>query len=510
MNDFKTFTYQTRCKLDESSDSVLGDYANLYGSVERHLFRDIEKKLPVNDLKRKYILKHGITARQFNACKVSIDGKRDFIKEGRKLQIEGLKEKICALEKKLPKIKNKKIIHQKKRSLISMKRRLEKVLTKQKEGKLSLCFGGKKLFHKQFHLEENTGSSFQMWKDEWEEARSSKFFCLGSKDETSGNQSCTLTTNQEGSFNLRIRLPNVLVKRYGMKYLTLSDIHFSYGRQELLEALSLKRALSYRFKKDKKGWRIFVSFSREKAPIVTKENLGAIGVDINANHLAVTEIDAKGNPVDKKTFPLCCYGKTSDQAKALIGDICREIVLLAQEKRKPIIVEKLDFKKKKARLKEESSSKLARMLSSLSYSYILESLHRKAFQEGVQFFTVSPVLTSVIGRIKFAKRYGLSIHHAAALCIARRFFKFSEAPSKCPMKVMHKNVQVTCPLPERNREQHVWTFWIEASKKLKTALAAHVRASPGSLRVNLDDRVTSRILSEKSNRLIVNKAARLT
>ena len=150
------------------------------------------------------------------------------------------------------------------------------------------------------------------------------------------------------------------------------------------------------------------------------------------------------------------------------------------------------------------------MLSSFSYSYILENLHRKAFQEGVQFFSVSPVLTSVIGQVKFAKRYGLSTHHAAALCIARRFYKFSEAPSKCPMKVVHKNVQVTCPLPERNREQHVWTFWIEASKKLKTALAAHVRASPGSLHGNLDDKVTSRVLLEKSDRLIVNKTARLT
>ncbi len=77
------------------------------------------------------------------------------------------------------------------------------------------------------------------------------------------------------------------------------------------------------------------------------------------------------------------------------------------------------------------------------------------------------------------KRYGLTAHHAAALCIARRFFKFSEAPSKCPMKVVHKNVQVTCPLPARNREQHVWVFWIGAYRKLKAALAAHFRVSPG-------------------------------
>ena len=143
------------------------------------------------------------------------------------------------------------------------------------------------------------------------------------------------------------------------------------------------------------------------------------------------------------------------------------------------VAEKQDFTKKKATLKEESSPKQARMLSSLSYSHILENLERKAFKEGVGFFTVNPAMTSIIGKVKFAKRYGLSIHHAAALCIVRRLFGFSEAPSKCPMKVLHKNIQVTCLLPVRNRRQHVWKFWREVNRKLKTALAAHIRGSQG-------------------------------
>ena len=480
MNDVKTFTYQTRFKLDELGSSILESCSSLYGSIERGLLRDLLNNLPLNDLKREYIVKYGITARQFNACRVSVEGKISSVKESQKLRIDELKIKLASLEKKLPKIKNKKIIHQKTRSLISMKSRLEKMLTDQKTGRLSICFGGKKLFHKQFHLEENNYSSFELWKKDWVEARNSEFFSLGSKDETSGNQSCTISVHPEGGFSLRLRLPNSLVNKYGMKYLALPNINFSYGTEKVLEALSLKRALSYRFKKDKKGWRLFISFSREQSPLVTKKSYGSIGIDVNINHLAVTEIDSKGNPIDKKTFPLCTYGKTSDQAKALIGDVCKEIVSFAQERKKPLIVERLDFKKKKTTLKGESSCKMARMLSSFSYSYILENLDRKAFQEGVEYFTVSPAFTSVIGRVKFAQRYGLSTHHAAALCIARRFFQFSEAPPKCPMKIVHKNVQVTCPLPVRNREQHVWKFWVKASKKIKTALAAHFRASPDS------------------------------
>jgi IS605 OrfB family transposase len=478
MNETKTFSYQTRCVLQELEEAIFSDYANLYASVEHHLFRDLIKKVPINTLKKQYITQYGITARQFNACRVSLEGKIASIKAAREGRIENVKERISSLEKKLSKIKNEKIQHEKKRRLISMKRELETLQIDHRQGNIPLCFGGKKLFHAQFHLEENGYASPQEWKEDWKKVRSSEFFCLGSKDETCGNQSCTLTIDEKDLCTLRLRLPNALAKKHGIKYLFLRNISFAYGQDQISQALLAKKALSYRFKKDDKGWRVFISFTREKTPILTRPSLGAFGVDINANHIAVTEIDAKGNPIDKKTFPLCTYGRTKDQTKALIGDVCKNIVALALEKQKPIIAEKLDFKKKKASLKEESSSKLARMLSSLSYSHILENLERKAFQTGVEFFTVNPALTSIIGRIKFAKRYGLSTHHAAALCIARRFYQFSESPSKCSMKVVHKNVQVTCPLPVRNRRQHVWKFWIEASKKLKAALAAHCRVSP--------------------------------
>lgn len=45
----------------------------------------------------------------------------------------------------------------------------------------------------------------------------------------------------------------------------------------------------------------------------------------------------------------------------------------------------------------------------------------RAFKQGVIVIQVNPAYTSIIGRINFAKRYGLSVHLAAALCIARRY-----------------------------------------------------------------------------------------
>ena len=89
-------------------------------------------------------------------------------------------------------------------------------------------------------LEENGYASHEEWLKEWTAARSSEFFCLGSKDETAGNQSCVATVASDGNIALRLRLPNAFVKED--KYLLLQDLVFDYGHKQILQALSAKQA----------------------------------------------------------------------------------------------------------------------------------------------------------------------------------------------------------------------------------------------------------------------------
>lgn len=471
----KTFSYQTRIVTDPLVEEVLDAMGSIYGCMERHLFKDIlAKTSDINTIKRTYLIRFGVTARQFNGCLRVLQGKIESLRQIRKNQILHLKETCAFLKKKVSKIKKPFIKHQKNRRLHALLQKQEKLEEEAKEGKVSLCFGSKKLFHAQFDLEANGYGSLEEWKKDWCEARSSEFFFIGSKDETGGNQSCLLDLS-EGNGSLRIRIPNALASKYG-KYLRV-PISFTYGKDELIKAIACKKALNYRLKKDKKGWRVFVSFEHEETPIVTKQSLGALGIDINIDHIALVEIDAKGNPIDKKTLPLCTYGKTKNQTKALVGDTIKKIIGLSKEKQKPIIREDLDFSRKKATLRE-GSAKRSRMLSSFHYSYFIQNLEAKAFREGLEVFSVNPAMTSIIGKMKFAKRYGLSVHHGAALTIARRHYHFSESPSKSPMKIVHKHFHVTCPQPERNRRQHVWKTWKEVDRKLKAVLAALFRNSP--------------------------------
>lgn len=124
---------------------------------------------------------------------------------------------------------------------------------------------------------------------------------------------------------MRLRLPNAFIPQYG-SYLILSGVKFAYGDKEIIAALASKQAISYRFKRDEKGWRIFASVNTAASPLLSDEKQGAIGIDINSNHLSLIEIDRFGNPLRKQTIPLNLYGKNTNQAKALIGDACKTIV----------------------------------------------------------------------------------------------------------------------------------------------------------------------------------------
>jgi IS605 OrfB family transposase len=231
---------------------------------------------------------------------------------------------------------------------------------------------------------------------------------------------------------------------------------------------STGRAINYRFLKDHKGWRLFVSIEQKAPEKKSKESLGSIGIDINAGHLAIAETDRFGNIIAKKSIPCSTYGKSTNARLAIIGDATKEIVSYASQREKPLVVEDLNFQKKKQALRE-SKAKLSRLLSSFAYHQILSHIESKAFKEGIEIYSINPAYTSIIGEVKFSKRYGLSRHHAAALVIARRKNRFSEKP---PQDL--ENSKSAFSLPVRNHEKYVWSFYRELSKKKKAAHEVHL------------------------------------
>jgi IS605 OrfB family transposase len=349
----------------------------------------------------------------------------------------------------------------------------------QKNDAVRICFGSKKLFRAQFALEDNGYNSHDEWLKDWQAARNNQFFGIGSKDETAGCQGCVATVVEDGSISLRLRVPN----EAGQKHTVITGLRFAHGHDAIVAAIGRNlskdkqdwQAISYRFLKDAKGWRVFVSVSLPEVKRHSEKRLGVIGVDINEDFLAVTETDRYGNPVATWTIPCCTYGKSSEQSRAIIGKAMNKLMAIATPRHKPLALEELNFSKKKALL-ENSSPKYARMLSSFAYTQIQTVIRSRAFDMGIEVLDVNPAYTSVIGEYKFAKKYGLSVHHAAALVIGRRTLGLSET--------LPSQLHVTLPLPARNRSRHVWSKWAavsradakaKAPRKAPAALAAHSR-----------------------------------
>ena len=495
-------TYQTRISDYADMDCLEGDaalaaYAELYGRVQRKLFANVVAGRSAASLKSDYIKKHGIPARMFNAVRVSLEGKVASVRESQRLQQDSLQRRIARAQRQVSDAAERgrwDQVHQKKRRLANRRHRLAGLEADIAEGVVRLCFGSKRLWRKQHDLEANGYSSREEWLKDWRDARSDEFFVLGSRDETAGCQLCVAAVADDGTLTLRLRMPDCLVGQYG-KYLVMQGVRFAYGHEQVLAALhsnayyaayrrqhgekearatELGQAISYRFKWDGKGWRVFVSTQMMDVPVVTDQRRGAIGVDLNADHLAVADTDASGNCINAWRVPLVTYGKNTHQAEALIGDAVAGVVRYAREVGKPIVIEKLDFRQKKAALEGESR-RYSRMLSSFSYGKIKAYFVSRGYRQGVEIHQINPAFSSVIGRVKFMERYGLTVHQAAALVLARRLLGCSERIPRRWVTPIDNGVHVAFTVPVRKRVKHVWTYWGAISGQLRPALAAQHR-----------------------------------
>ena len=390
-------TYQTRLTsyagLDRAAgDAALSACAELYGKVERKLLAAVSSGRSAASLKKTYIKEEKIPARMFNAVRVSLEGKISAVREGRKLQADSLGRRISRAEAQVSEAEQDGRLdqaHHKRRRLANLRHRLARLESDIATGRVRLCFGSKKLWRRQHCLEANGYGSHEDWLRDWRDARSDEFFVLGSRDETAGCQLSVARVADDGSLTLRLRMPDCLADEYG-KYLVIEGVRFAYGHEQVLTALQsnaeyaayrrqhgekaaratgLGQAVSYRFKRDGRGWRVFVTTEMMDVPVVTDRSQGAVGVDLNADHLAVAETDSSGNCIHAFSVPLVTCGKSAHQAEALIGDAVAGVVERARQVGKPIVIEKLDFRQKKAVLEGESR-KYSRMLSSFSYGRV--------------------------------------------------------------------------------------------------------------------------------------------
>ncbi|MEO7164432.1 MAG: IS200/IS605 family accessory protein TnpB-related protein, partial [Bdellovibrionia bacterium] len=455
-------TAKTRIK-EESVFSILDEMATEYSFVKRRLFAKVTQNVKTRaELKREFIAQYQITARQFNSMWCEVSGSISSVNELKKLKVKNLESKIKSLIKGLEYTTSNFKIHQRKRKLATLQARRKRTKESLKDTP-SICFGGKKLFSKQFNLKENGYKSHDDWKKDWNAARNSQFFLIGSKDESFGNQSCQMLAGK-----LVLRLTNNLAAKHGFKTIQI-PCEFNYQKDLIDSARTQGQAMTYRFIKEDDKWYVLLS---TKAPVVEQSSHfknGALGIDLNPSCLAMTRVSSDGNWIQSWQVPVVIQGRTQEQIEATLGDEIAKIVGYAAVNQLPIIIENLDFSEKKSEMNSRGTN---RMLSHFAYSKFANMIHSKCYKSGIELKKVNPAYTSVIGKHKFSLGYGLSSHCAAAMAIARRGFvreknKVSNAKKKLNNSFSERlrmKAKSAFDLPARigkirTESKHVWSDW---------------------------------------------------
>ena len=100
----------------------------------------------------------------FNAVRVSLEGKVASVKEQQKPRVDGLTRSIARAERQTEKAEEHGLwdqVHQKQRRLASLRHRLAGLEADIAAGRVRLCFGSKRLWRKQHHLEQNGYASHE-------------------------------------------------------------------------------------------------------------------------------------------------------------------------------------------------------------------------------------------------------------------------------------------------------------------------------------------------------------
>lgn len=363
------------------------------------------------------------------------------------------------------------------------------------EGKLSLCFGTKKLFNKQFNLKhyykdynsDNHTVYFKKWKQEFTQVRNHSFYLTGAVAETSGNQSCQAKILSNGNVSLYLRHMDKFLSddaKQPDKYIVLRNLNFGKYHDKLIQALNKNQYVHYRFEKNinhkspKYGsWVITFQVDNIELPIITDKLNGVLGIDLNQNHISLAHTNKQGNLLNawdidlklnryqsnyfnnkhnniknnsKRINKNVHYNKittlSSNQSEYLLGRLMIEVCNKAKELKTPIVIEKLDFKYKKFKQFNDDNSyhnyglnslrkKRNKQLSAFAYRKFAELLKSRCFKDGIELIEVNPAYTSLLAKAKYQKDKGISTHQAAAFCIARRGFGFKERIQSIPFNV---------------------------------------------------------------------------
>jgi IS605 OrfB family transposase len=270
-----------------------------------------------------------------------------------------------------------------------------------------VIFGGRKNWDKLVKGE----IANQQWKDK----RDNQIYAQGDKTKN-GNPNLRLINKGE-NFYLRVTSGNRKFEEYKL----FIPVKF---QERLFSLFGADVTYNVRLlKKDEQHYRVIIDYEVEDPKISIDFSNGVIGIDINPDKVAISNLTVDGNLI--KSFTMVnnrMFFASTNKRNYEIGCIVKQIIAYAIEKSKGIVFENLQFKKEF----EDQGRKFNRIKSNFVWKKTLTLLERKCIENGIRYKKVNSALTSIIGRLKYQKMYNLSIHESASYVIGRRGLGLNE------------------------------------------------------------------------------------
>ena len=417
----KTYTVSARLQVQSPLVCYMQEYMKDYNKIYRYawqIYTSPTYEFATDSKFRTHLCERfGILGRTANSMIRDIKGTIKAYLELKKSELEQVESKIKKNEEKVkqlevkinqikPKITNNQATKQELEQYRAKKQRLyvqKNKLNQRKQQRnhliyqiahhrISLGFGSKSFFRKQYFLKENQYRSHLSWYHDYVKQRDKNVYYLGSNNEKQGNQLFQMRYDETSdNFTIQVR------KDFGYdkeETYVVDKVNFKYQKEILKQQCRLYEekerppALSYRVHRKGKKWYLQVMFM-----------------------------------IEYEEYKTTCYHGTGNKAKTEIEQVISQIVTKAKGKGKSIVIEELDFKKTKAQQTKGKSKKgkeYNRMLHQFDYSRYQTVLENGSHRKKVELIKVNPKNTSKIGKQKYRDRMKLSVHQAASYVIARR------------------------------------------------------------------------------------------
>lgn len=209
------------------------------------------------------------------------------------------------------------------------------------------------------------------------------------------------------------------------KEAVLLDFHLSRDNNLWLDALNAKpenrKPVCYNFqlKCDENGRMYFipsVTMVLENAYCNESFENGCVSIDLNYDHVALTDIDKDGNRISGEVLRFNSENKTSEQISDEIGRIISKVGQYCEDRRKPLVMEDIDTTISKHGMKY-GNAKGNRHASVFAYRKMEYCIENQSYRRSFGIIKINPAYTSQIGKILYMRRLGISIHEAASYVI---------------------------------------------------------------------------------------------